>query len=289
MQLRLGPEFAAFCAEQAGAGGSGCGPRSGVATSFSPTGGESAPQAAARRRTMSLRYAAALPLGANCHLGMALTRLGHHETSLFRWADVSRDRVQAFLERPDAPIFAGETRFRFVGTTLGTLDHAMMRARLGEVPPGARVNTIVYDADGASYVHGVQLGLAEAEALSYAAISAANALKIAHLQHKFVSEWRREAPIAIRLEWAPVADPAPFLALGAALRAGNEQARLYVVAPVGGVTGEREGTRFVALNAPLPPGGDVMNVTATAAEFASLFASWGLKPYGVEKHYIFDI
>jgi hypothetical protein len=232
---------------------------------------------------------AALPLGANCHLGMALTRFGHHEASLFRWADVSLARAQAFLENPEAPIFAGQTRFRFAGTTLGTLDHAAMRARLGEVPRDARVNTIVYDADGASYVHGVQLGLDQADALSYAAIAAANADKIAHLQRKFLRDWRGAAPTAIRLEWAPVVDPAPLLALGAALRAGHDQARLLVISPAGGVTGERSEARFASLTSALPPARDVMNVSATAAELGAIFAACGLRPTGAEKPYIFDV
>jgi hypothetical protein len=220
---------------------------------------------------------------------MALTRFGHHEASLFRWADVSRERAQRFLERPDAAIFEGETRFRFAGTSLGTLDHAAMRARLADAPAAARVNTLAFDADGTSYVHGVQLGREHAARLSLDEIAAANAQKIAHLKRKFLAELTREAPVAIRLEWAPVADPAPFLALGAALRALSAKARLYVISPMGGFAGERAGVGFVTLSAPLPPAADVMNVAATAPEFAAFFAAWEIAPAGAEKPYIFDI
>ena len=279
---------------------------------------------------------AVLPLGENCHLGMALTRFGHHEASLFRWADVPLARLLAFLEsrdglkaggcnaRPAVPaplsggerrpaewdealagvlaahpegerpphgdsLFSGPTAFRFAGTTLGTLDHAEMRERLSQAPADARINTIVFDADGDSYVHGVQLSLAEAARLSPDAIRFANATKIAHLTRKFLIEIQTGAPVAVRLEWAPVVDAEPFLRLGGALRRLNSAVTLYIVAPAGGFEGERDAARFVGLRTPLPSRSDVVNVTRTLPELSALFVSWSVAPAGAEKPYIFDI
>jgi hypothetical protein len=229
-----------------------------------------------------------LPLGRNCHLGAALSHFGHHESSLFRWADVSLARVVAFLEGEAA--FAGYTAFRFQGASLGTLDYAEMRARLPEVSENAKVNTIVYDADGVSYVHGVQLTLAEAAASRIERIRAANVEKIDYLSRKLRTELSAAASVvAVRLEWAAVSEPQLFAGLGAILRRLNPAAALHVVAPAGGIEGQREGVAYVGLQSTLPPPSDIMNVAPTAAEWMSLLTNWGVPRVGAEKPYLFDI
>jgi hypothetical protein len=229
-----------------------------------------------------------LPLGCNCHLGAALSRFGHYESSLFRWADVSIERVVSFLEGKE--VFAGRTAFRFAGAALGTLDHAEMRAHITDAPEGARVNTIVYDNDDEAYVHGVQLGLDEAAGSSVDRIRAANAEKVAFLANKVRALLKGPGSVvAIRLEWAPVSDPTPFTQLGTILRGLNPAAVLRVVAPAGGIEGERDEAGYVGLRSQLPPLSDVMNVAETGTELASLFVAWEAKREGAERPYIFDI
>ena len=231
-----------------------------------------------------------LPLGCNCQLGMALTRFGHHESSLLRWADIPLPTLSTFLERGGERLFAGRLAFRFVGTALGTLDFDEMRRRLDAVPPGGRVNTIVHATRGEGYAHGVQLSLAEAAALSHDEIASANAEKMAHLEAKWRAALKGAAPIAaIRLEWAPVVDASPYLRLATALRRVNPGLKLHVVSPEGGLRATGDGLRFATLRSALPPLSDVMNVNATQAEWSALFTEWGVAPRGVAKPYIFDL
>ncbi|MDE3174620.1 MAG: hypothetical protein KGM15_00735 [Pseudomonadota bacterium] len=239
---------------------------------------------------MTSTPAAALPLGGNCHVGMALTRFGHHESSLLRWADIPLPALLAFVERGGGRLFSGRTAFRFVGTTFGTLDFDAMRERLGAAAPGGRINTLAYAAQDDAYVHGVQLSLAEAGALSYDAIAAANAEKLAHLDAKWRAVLAGAAPVAaIRLEWAPVGDATPFLRLYAALKRAHAGLTLHVVSPEGGLQTTNEGVKFTTLRSPLPPLSDVMNVSATQAEWSALFSVWGVRPQGAAKPYIFDL
>ena len=134
---------------------------------------------------------AVLPLGQNCHLGMALSRFAYHDASLFRWADIAMSPLLAFLEGDSDEPFAGRTEFRMVGTAFGTMRHAAMRARLAEANESARINSIVFNGEGDAYAHGVQLTRAEAAGWSYAEICAANAAKFKHLREKWIADLGR--------------------------------------------------------------------------------------------------
>ena len=135
----------------------------------------------------------------------------------------------------------------------------------------------------------MQLSLGEAATATYAEICAANAAKFAHLERKWRADLAGEAPLAIRLEWAPVAETETYARLASALRRINPSVALKVVGPPGGVEGFGDGAEFVVLPSPLPPLSDVMNVGATEAAWRELFTRWGLTPRGAARAYIFDV
>jgi hypothetical protein len=121
-----------------------------------------------------------LPVGQNCHLGAALVRYGCLDSSLLKWANVSCRRIASWLEGR-APVFSSHTAYRIAGSNYGTLDHRALMNFLPSLPDDVLVNTVVYDHDGVSYTHGVQLSKSRALACSLGQIERLNAEKIDHL------------------------------------------------------------------------------------------------------------